>query len=111
VWIGQLSFSRLRFANSTSTGIKLPPHFSCSLKWMHWNETLWTVFRKWSRNLRKRVGKGTYHVICVDADSIITVFVILHSILQILNQPTHEYRAFISSAFWYFLPLTVPCEA
>jgi len=59
----------------------------------------------------KRVRKSTYHVICVDVVPIITVFVILHSILQILKQTTHGCRAFVSSVRWYFLPLTVFCGA
>jgi hypothetical protein len=59
----------------------------------------------------KRVRKSTYHVICVDVVPIITVFVILHSILQILKQTRHEYCAFVSSECWYLLPLAVSCEA
>jgi len=49
-------------------------------------------------------------MICMDVVPIITVFVILHSILQILSLTTHEYRAFVSPVCWYFLPLTVFCE-
>lgn len=55
VRIREVSFSRLRFANSASTGVKLPPHFTCSLKWMHWNENLRARFWKWSRNLQEYV--------------------------------------------------------